>query len=146
MTQIIRASLCALTMLAAAVGPALAQGAAGQGPLFGMSPEGKATFRAAMRAVNGDGTQDQIQAVRTKELDLADAPSLDVGALAQAMQQERALVSGQQQRRQSAMLSAYQQLSPADRHVLVSNARLIQSRVAGMRAIRRGGAPVASAR
>jgi len=116
----------------------LAAGAASAqpGPHFGgprgwfanLSPEGKTIVWSAMKSVH-DGTQDQIESVRTRELDLLAADQLDVAALARAMSEERNFAQGMETRKQAALLGAYQRLSVADRRAFVQTARDLHTRV-----------------
>ncbi len=116
----------------------LATGAAAAqpGPHFGgprgwfasLSPEGKTIVWSAMKSLH-DGTQDQIEAVRTRELGLLAADRLDVSALSRVMSEECNLAAGMETRKQAALLSAYQRLSVADRRAFVQTARELQARV-----------------
>lgn len=113
------------------------------GPHFGgprgwfgkLSPEGKTIVWSAMRSVH-DGTQDQIEAVRARELDLLAADKLNVTELSRAMSEERNLAAGMETRKQAALLGAYQRLSVVDRRAFVQTARELQARVAEARQAR----------
>ena len=139
-----RFALVALTLAAAA--PAIAHpdfgpGGGGHHAAFAaLSPDGRATVKAAMRGVREDGTREKIEATRAQIMNLLDAEVLDLPALTRAMMTERNLSQGEQARRQAAMLAAYQKLSVADRHAFVAATRAMQARMAAWRAARHGAA------
>jgi Spy/CpxP family protein refolding chaperone len=96
-----------------------------EGQFSGLSEAGKATMREAMRG-SMEGRQaerEQVRAARDRMLTLLEADRLDVAALKRAMDEERSLAAASQERRQAAMLAAYQKLSVDDRKALVAGAR-----------------------
>lgn len=107
------------------------------GRIEGMSPDGVALMKKARASARDEETRAQIEALRTQALDVLGADRLDAGRLERLMREERNLAHAQQQRLQSAMLSAYTQLSAADRKAWVANARQVQTRVADAMAIAR---------
>ena len=109
--------------------------------LRNLSPEGRATVQQALRAAHDPATRQQIESVRARMLDLLAAEVLDVGALSQAMLEERNLVQGQQQRLQAGKLRAFEALNVADRRALVAAARDVQARVADRRSRARAFLP-----
>ena len=72
---------------------------------------------------------DLIAAARDKILVLLDADKLDVAALKRAMEAERATAEAMHNKRQAALLGAYQKLSVADRKALVAEARAMRARM-----------------
>lgn len=104
----------------------------GMGPMGGLmtgvSPEGRAVLRDALRGQEG-GDRDALRAARDRVASLLSAERLDVAALRRAMDEERRQVDAQQNRRQAAMLEAYQKLSLSDRLALVANARAGRDRI-----------------
>lgn len=146
--------LMAMALLIGTAGPALAQSAppapppvmappmmeGGRGMMAGphggrhafasMSEAGRATMRNAMRD-GGDRREDRdaIKAARERMLTILEADRLDTAALKRAMEDERRIAEGSHQRRQTAMLQAFQQLSVADRKAFVSDSRAMKSRM-----------------
>lgn len=108
-----------------------------------MSPAGRTTMWEAMRGGDPRGDRAAVKAARDRMLDIIDAPTLDVAALKRAMDDERRAAEAQQQRRQTAMLAAFQKLTPADRKAFVADSRALRDRFAERmqgRKGRRGGA------
>lgn len=156
-------ALAALLLLGATV-PAMAQmpppppvdamsdGAGGRGmhgphgmqQMFAsMSPAGRATMMAAFKSTDRRMVHEATKAARDRMLAVLDADRLDPVALKRAMDDEREAASSAKLRQQGAMLVAFQQLSVADRHAFVADARAMRarmdSRMAEMR--KRGGGP-----
>ena len=93
-----------------------------RGPMFGnVSPEGRTILRESMRA-DTEGRA-AVKAARDRINDLVAAERLDTAALKRAMDDERRLVDAQHAKRQAALLSAFQKLSPADRKAFAEDAR-----------------------
>lgn len=143
MKKMIAGAALALMMAGA---PALAQ-PAGEGPramrglYAGMSEEGRAVMRTAMRA-DFDERRDErakIKAARDKMLAIVEAETLDVRALKAAMDEERSIAAASHVRRQEAMLAGLEQLSVADRKAFVEGARASRERIAERLEQRRGG-------
>ena len=111
----------------------------------GMSEAGRATMRAALRGADPRGERAAVEAARDRMLAILDAERLDPVALKRAMDDERETASAAKARHQAALLAGFQQLSPADRHAFVANARAmrtrIEDRVEGMRGRREPGEP-----
>jgi Spy/CpxP family protein refolding chaperone len=102
-----------------------------------LSPEGRKIMMDAMRETRGESDRTDVRAARDRVGTVLSADKLDVNALRQAMDAERKLVDAQQQRRQEAMIAAFQKLSAADRKAFVADAKAGADR---MRArIRRDG-------
>ena len=89
----------------------------------GMSAEGRATLRAAMKPQQRPQDREAVRAARQRVLNLLAADRLDVAAVRRAQAAERELVVKQHERQQEAMLAAYQKLSPADRKAFASSMR-----------------------
>ncbi|TPE59812.1 hypothetical protein FJQ54_12850 [Sandaracinobacter neustonicus] len=97
-------------------------------PLFGnVSPEGRAILLESMKADQSD--RPALKAARDRINTLVGADKLDVPALKRAMEDERKLVDAQHVKRQSALLAAFQKLSPADRKAFADDARKGRDRV-----------------
>ncbi len=96
-----------------------------------LSEAGQATMREAMQAAAGDRTEDRakVKASRDKMLDVLAADRLDTAALKRAMDEERALSSATQERRQAAMYAGFTKLSVADRKAFVVEAKQIRDRM-----------------
>lgn len=145
-------SLTLAALLALALpGVALAQpspppvaSTAGKGPhavpkMFpNVSEQGRALLRQAMAA--GEADRAAVRAARDRVNALIAADRLDVAQLAKAMAEERALVDRQQAARQSALITALQQMSAADRRAFAEDARRGRERVE-KRVIRWQGGP-----
>ena len=84
------------------------------GVLAGLTPEGRQILGDAMRETKRP-ENDALDVARDRVLQLLEADRLDVPALRRAMSEEHRLGEAQQQRRQEAMLAAFQKLSPRDR-------------------------------
>ena len=93
------------------------------GRFEGMSAEGRATLRAAMKPQQTPQDREAVRAARQRVLTLLAADRLDVVAVRRAQAAERDLVIKQHERQQEAMLVAYQKLSPADRKAFASGMR-----------------------
>lgn len=89
----------------------------------GMSAEGRATLRAAMKPQQTPQDREAVRAARQRVLNLLAAERLDVAAVRRAQAAERELVVKQHERQQEAMLAAYQKLSPADRKAFAGGMR-----------------------
>ncbi len=89
----------------------------------GMSPEGRAILREAMKPQVTPQDREAVKAARKKVLALIGAEKLDVSAVRNAQAAERELVVKQHERQQAAMLAAYQKLSAADRKAFVGGMR-----------------------
>jgi Spy/CpxP family protein refolding chaperone len=89
----------------------------------GMSAEGRATLRAAMRPQQTPQDREAVRAARQRVLTLLAADRLDVDAVRRAQAAERELVLKQHERQQDAMLAAYQKLSAADRKAFAGGMR-----------------------
>jgi Spy/CpxP family protein refolding chaperone len=113
------------------------RGAGGRrGQMFAsMTPEGRQILRDAMRGAPAD--RDAVKASRDRITALVAAERLDVSALKRAMDDERRLVDTQHARRQSAMIAAFQKLTPADRKAFADDAlrgrQMIEARAARSR-------------
>lgn len=94
-----------------------------------LSPAGQQVMRDAMKGIDRRADHAAIQAARDKILVLLDADKLDVAALKRAMEAERATAEAMHNKRQAALLSAYQKLSLADRKALVAEARAMRARM-----------------
>jgi len=141
----IRFAAAALALLAAA--PSLAQTPPpragmrlqppehGEGPMrFGtMSEAGRRTMMAAMESArDGDrADRDRVRAARDRILAILDAERLDSAALRRTMDEERAASTAMKMRRQTAMTTAFERLSVADRRAFVADARMTRGRVEG---------------
>lgn len=90
---------------------------------FGMSAEGRAALRAAMKPQQTPQDREAVRAARQRVLNLLAADRLDVAAVRRAQAAERELVVKQHERQQEAMLAAYQKLSLADRKAFASGMR-----------------------
>lgn len=128
----------ASVLLATAVAtPLLAQTPPPPGPIVkvykhhnkfaNLSPEGQAIVREAMRET--PGSHDEIKAVRQRMLTLLESDRLDVDAVRRAQAEERDISLRYHQRRQEAMLAAYQRLSAADRKALAATMREMDARM-----------------
>ena len=89
----------------------------------GMSAEGRAILREAMRPQQKVEDREAVRAARQRVLNLIAAERLDVAAVRRAQAAERELVLKQHERQQEAMLAAYQKLSLADRKAFASGMR-----------------------
>ncbi|MFC3714160.1 periplasmic heavy metal sensor [Sphingoaurantiacus capsulatus] len=89
----------------------------------GMSPEGRAILREAMKPQVTPQDREAVKAARKKVLGLIAADRLDVSAVRSAQAAERDLVVKQHERQQAAMLAAYQKLSAADRKAFAGGMR-----------------------
>ncbi len=89
----------------------------------GMSAEGRATLREAMRPQPTPQDRQAVRNARQRVLSLLAAEKLDVGAVRRAQAAERELVVKQHERQQEAMLAAYQKLSVADRRAFADGMR-----------------------
>jgi uncharacterized membrane protein len=89
----------------------------------GMSAEGRATLRQAMKPQQTPQDREAVRAARQRVLNLLAAEKLDVAAVRRAQAAERELVLKQHERQQEAMLAAYQKLSAADRQAFAAGMR-----------------------
>lgn len=89
----------------------------------GMSAEGRATLREAMKPQQTPQDREAVRSARQRVLGLIAADKLDVSAVRRAQAAERDLVIKQHERQQDAMLAAYQKLSPADRKAFAEGMR-----------------------
>lgn len=89
----------------------------------GMSAEGRATLRQAMKPKPSPEEREAVRAARQRVLSLLAAERLDVAAVRRAQAAERELVVKQHERQQEAMLAAYQKLSAADRQAFAAGMR-----------------------
>lgn len=89
----------------------------------GMSAEGRATLREAMRPQQTPQDREAVRSARQRVLGLIAADKLDVSAVRRAQAAERDLVIKQHERQQDAMLAAYQKLSAADRKAFAEGMR-----------------------
>lgn len=89
----------------------------------GMSAEGRAVLREAMKPQQTPQDREAVRAARQRVLTLLSAEKLDVGAVRRAQAAERELVVKQHERQQDAMLAAYQKLSAADRKAFADGMR-----------------------
>ncbi|MDO9488910.1 MAG: periplasmic heavy metal sensor [Sphingomonadaceae bacterium] len=89
----------------------------------GMSAEGRATLREAMKPRQSAEDRAAVRAARQRVLTLIAAERLDVAAVRRAQAAERDLVVKQHERQQDAMLAAYQKLSVADRKAFADGMR-----------------------
>ena len=89
----------------------------------GMSAEGRATLRAAMKPQQTPQDREAVRTARQRVLNLLAAERLDVAAVRRAQAAERELVLKQHERQQEAMLAAYQKLSLADRKAFAGGMR-----------------------
>jgi uncharacterized membrane protein len=89
----------------------------------GMSAEGRATLREAMKPRPSAEDRAAVRAARQRVLTLIAADRLDVAAVRRAQAAERDLVVKQHERQQDAMLAAYQKLSAADRKAFADGMR-----------------------
>lgn len=124
----------AVALLLAGTVPALAQDGGGmRGPraemFAAMSETGRATMLAAMRGMDMKTSAVEVKAARDRMLAVLDAERLDPAALRHAMEDEQRAVNAQRDKRQTAMLTAFQQLSLADRRAFVADARQLRERV-----------------
>ena len=94
-----------------------------------LSPAGQQIMRDSMKGIDRRADHAAIQAARDKILVLLDADKLDVAALKRAMEAERATAEAMHDKRQAALLGAYQKLSLADRKALVAEARAMRARM-----------------
>lgn len=112
-------------------GRSMMAGPMGGGRAFpSMSEAGRETMRTAMRG--GDDRRedrDAIRAARERMLTILEADRLDTGALKRAMEDERRIAENSHQRRQAAMMQAFQQLSAADRKAFVADSRAMKDRM-----------------
>ncbi len=100
-----------------------------RGPMFeNVSAEGREILFAAMRKDMGEHRA-EMRAARDRINSLVGAEKLDVAALKKAMDAERKLVDAHHARRQTAMLEAFQKLSPADRKAFAEDAGKSRARV-----------------
>lgn len=93
------------------------------GRFEGMSEEGRAILRDAMRPQQSPQDREAVRSARQRVLNLLATDRLDVAAVRRAQAAERELVLKQHERQQEAMLAAYQKLSPADRKAFASGMR-----------------------
>jgi Spy/CpxP family protein refolding chaperone len=118
-------------------GPGMHGGRMAERAFPSLSPEGRKIMMDAMRETRSETDRTDVRAARDRVGTVLSADKLDVTALRQAMDAERKLVDAQQQRRQEAMIGAFQKLSAADRKAFVADAKAGADR---MRArIRRDG-------
>ena len=107
----------------------------GEGPMrFGnMSEAGRRTMMAAMEAARDGDEADRgrVRAARDRILTILDADRLDSVALRRTMDEERAASTAMKMRRQTAMTTAFERLSVADRRAFVADARTARGRVEG---------------
>lgn len=89
----------------------------------GMSVEGRAILRDAMKPKHNPQDRAAVRAARQRVLSLLAAERLDVAAVRRAQAAERELVVKQHERQQEAMLAAYQKLSSADRKAFAGSMR-----------------------
>lgn len=104
-----------------------------RGEMFaGMSEAGRGVMREAMRAGREDrmANREQVKAARDRMLGVLEADRLDVAALKRAMDDERKAADASHDRRQTAMLAAYQKLSVEDRKAFVAGARATREKMA----------------
>ncbi len=94
-----------------------------------LSPVGQQVMRDAMRGGDPRADHAAVKAARDQILVLLDADKLDVAALKRAMEAERATAEAMHNKRQAALLGAYQKLSVADRKALVAEARAMRARM-----------------
>lgn len=100
------------------------------GRMFGsVSPEGREILTQAMREQANKEERLKLKTTRDRIGTILEAEKLDSAALKRAMDEERALVNAQHARRQTAMLAAFQKLTPADRKAFVADARRGRDRV-----------------
>jgi len=135
---VIRPHILAIALASLLAGPTLAQappppphaGMERHGRMFGsVSPEGRQILTQAMREQADQAERQKLKATRDRIGTILEAEKLDSAALKRAMDEERALVSAQHARRQTAMLAAFQKLTPADRKAFVADARRGRDRV-----------------
>lgn len=95
-----------------------------------MSEAGRATIMDAMRS-GGDrrDTREKVEAARERMLAALEAERFDAAAVKRAMDEERSLSDVSRQQRQSALLAAFQKLSPADRRAFAADSRAMKSRM-----------------
>ncbi len=111
------------------------QGMAGRGmgrdTFAGLSEAGRSTMREAMRAGGDDrrAAREQVKAARDRMLTVLEADRLDTAALKRAMDDEKRASSASHDRRQTAMLAAFQKLSLEDRKAFVTGARASRERM-----------------
>lgn len=105
-----------------------------------LSPEGRKIMMDAMRETRAETDRTELRAARERVGTVLSADRLDVNALRQAMDAERKLVDAQQQRRQEAMIGAFQKLSAADRKAFVADAKAGADRMRARMLRRDGGA------
>lgn len=94
-----------------------------------LSPEGRQIMATAMREQADQADRAALKAARDRVNELLGADRLDVAALRRAMDEERRLAGEQHQRRQEAMLGAFQKLSAADRKAFAADARTGRDRM-----------------
>ena len=110
-------------------------GGAGKGAKWKMqmfaslSPAGQTTMRDAMKSVDNKADRAAVKTARDAILAALDADKLDVAALKRAMESERSAAESMHNKRQTALLGAYQKLSLADRKALVAEAREMRTRM-----------------
>ncbi|WP_310475017.1 periplasmic heavy metal sensor [Sandarakinorhabdus sp.] len=97
-----------------------------------MSEAGRKTMHDAMMA-GGSRREDRqkVEAARDKMLAALEAERFDAGAVKRAMEEERSLADATRQQRQTAMLAAFQKLSPEDRKAFVTDSRAMKARMQG---------------
>ena len=135
-----------LTALLAAAGPALAQGpVAPPGPpvppppptvvfrtggmFAGLSLQGQAIMREAVRQRRSPKEAEALRAARQRVLALIAADRLDIAAIRRAQAEERRIVMEGHARQQEALLDAYRKLSPADRKAFAEGMRRREARM-----------------
>jgi Spy/CpxP family protein refolding chaperone len=122
-------------------GPGMQGGRMAERAFPSLSPEGRKIMTDAMRETRGEADRAELRAARDRVGTVLSADRLDVNALRQAMDAERKLVDTQQQRRQEAMIAAFQKLSAADRKAFVADAKAGADRMRARMVRRGGGAP-----
>lgn len=101
----------------------------GWGNFSGMSPEGRQILREAMEPKDSPQDRQALQAARQRLLSLIAADRLDVAAIRKAQAAERELVTRQHERKQEALLAAYQKMSAADRKAFTEGMRSQEERM-----------------
>lgn len=104
-----------------------------------LSPAGQTIMRNAMKSVDNKADRTAVKTARDAILAALNADKLDVAALKRAMESERSAAESMHNKRQAALLGAYQKLSLADRKALVAEAREMRARMDARMA--KGGRP-----
>ncbi len=103
-----------------------------------MSPAGRATMMASMKSADMRAGHMATQAARDRMFAVLDADRLDPVALKRAMDDERESANASKIKQQTALLTAFQQLSVADRRAFVADARAMRARMESREAAWRG--------